>query len=427
MQLNRFIKDLAFVQVVNFLVKPLWILAVDRVVQNQLGEALYGQYYLAFNLAAMLVIVTDLGLNNYLTKDGVSSNKSSLNIITGSIKLKLGLSLVYLFILVMIGWQRDIPLGILVWVGINQVLLSISQWMRVWFNVSRAFRKESLIAIADRLVAILLWLGVVILFSFDNQELLHLFLGVQSVGLAVAISIALFYVIKEQGSASLDNTTAVGKVIWSCMPFTLLAFFMAAFTRADVILMDLLLSSNSAEYHIGVYAQGFVILNAGNMMAALFGTMLLPIFTKQIKNRENVLPIMRTSTLILGSSALVLFVILQFWGREIYSLYYKTDAIRDVNFAYKLKTFCTVIIVYIPMALTYIFGTYLTALGKLKELVVLAMVTFGLNIALNLMLQPDLQAYGAAIAALVAQGFFCIMCIVMSAWFLNRRQQPTST
>ena len=207
-----------------------------------------------------------------------------------------------------------IPLILLVWVGINQVLLSISQWLRVWFNVNRDFRKESLIAIADRLVAILLWLGVIVIFTFDNTELLNLILGVKTKGLVIAIGVAMFYVVKEDGSGSLNNQTPIRKVVLSCLPFTLLAFFMAAFTRADVLLMDYLLGASSPEYHIGVYAQGFVILNAGNMMAALFGTMLLPIFTQQIKNKESVLPIMRTSTIILGSTAIILFVVLQIWG-----------------------------------------------------------------------------------------------------------------
>jgi O-antigen/teichoic acid export membrane protein len=418
-QLKAFIKDLAFVQVVNFLVKPLWILAVDRVVQNQLGQELYGQYYAAFNLAVMLIILTDLGLNNYLTKDAVDESKSSMSIIRNSIKIKLVLSLIYFALILLIGWQKDIPLGLLAWVGTNLVLLSISQWLRVWFNVTKAFRKESLVAVTDRLVAILLWLGIFGAFTLENQELLHLLLGAQTIGFIVAIGIALFFIFKETAPLSSEQPTHLKQVLISCLPFTLLAFFMAAFTRIDVELMDYFIKA-PVNYHKGVYAQGFVILNAGNMMAALFGTMLLPIFTKQIKSQETVVPIMKVSTLIIGASSLLVLLILQFWGSEIYQIYYKSGP-KEHDFNYHLKTFCTVIFVYIPMALTYVFGTYLTALGRFKLLVILAVITFVLNVCLNIYLQPILNAYGAAIAALITQSFFCLACIFYSLLALRKK------
>lgn len=418
MQLKAFIKDLAFVQVVNFLVKPLWILLVDRMVQNQLGQELYGEYYLAFNLAALFFTLTDLGLNNYLTKDAVDGNKNSLSIIHNSLPLKLVLSLFYLILILVVAWQSGISMGIVLWVGINQILLSISQWLRVWFNVSRSFRKESLIAVTDRFAAISLWLGVIGLATLSNQLILSVFLGVQTIGFLVAIGIATYFVFKEKEVGESTARMSLSQVVVSCLPFTLLAFFMAAFTRVDVFLMDMLLGAKEAAFHIGVYAQGFVILNAGNMMAALFGTMLLPIFTRQIKQGDSVIPIMRASTLILGVSALLVFVVLQFWGKEIYQAYYKAGP-KGIDFNYKIRTFCTVILVYIPMALTYVFGTYLTALGRLKLLVILAVVSLMLNILLNVYLQPIYLAHGAAISAFITQSFFCLACILYSVLALK--------
>ena len=39
---NRFIKNIIFLLFLNLLVKPFWILGIDREVQNLLGDASYG-------------------------------------------------------------------------------------------------------------------------------------------------------------------------------------------------------------------------------------------------------------------------------------------------------------------------------------------------------------------------------------------------
>ena len=41
---NRFIKNIIFLLFLNLLVKPFWILGIDREVQNLLGDASYGTY-----------------------------------------------------------------------------------------------------------------------------------------------------------------------------------------------------------------------------------------------------------------------------------------------------------------------------------------------------------------------------------------------
>ncbi len=406
MQVKAFIKDLAFVQVVNFLVKPLWILAVDRYVQNQVGEVAYGQYYLAFNLSAVLLIITDLGLNNYLTREGVDKQMGSLSVVRSSARLKIVLSVVFFGLLVILGLQRGVRLDFLVWVGINQVLLSVSQWLRVWLNIQKKFRKESLIAITDRLVAIVLWLGIVVLTVVDQPQMIYYFLGVQTVGLLMAVTIAFRQVIADKRDHQSQQGLSIREVVLSCLPYTLLAFFMAAYTRIDVLLMDALLPD--ADYHIGVYAQGYRILDAFNVFAALFGTMLLPIFTQQLKSGENVRGIMRTSTLLLAIAGLVLGVVVCFFGQELYQLLYSSGPDSRGDLAYRVNTFQRVVLTFIPIALIYVFGTYITALGKLKFLVGLAIITLGINIGLNLALQANYKAEGAALSALISPSFFCI-------------------
>ena len=60
---------------------------------------------------------------------------------------------------------------------------------------------------------------------------------------------------------------------------------------------------------------------------------------------------------------------------------------------------------FIGIATTYIFGTLLTANGSLKQLNIMAFSGMILNVVLNLILIPRLQAYGSAYASLATQLF----------------------
>ena len=62
---NRFIKNIIFLLFLNLLVKPFWILGIDREVQNLLGDASYGTYQALFNFSYLFYILLDLGITNF--------------------------------------------------------------------------------------------------------------------------------------------------------------------------------------------------------------------------------------------------------------------------------------------------------------------------------------------------------------------------
>jgi O-antigen/teichoic acid export membrane protein len=68
---------------------------------------------------------------------------------------------------------------------------------------------------------------------------------------------------------------------------------------------------------------------------------------------------------------------------------------------------------FVAIATTYIFGTLLTANGNLKQLNQMALAGMVLNIVLNLILIPLLLAKGAAIASLVTQSITAFIQVVL--------------
>ena len=82
--LKKYLSDIAFMQVLNLLVKPVWILVIDRAVQNALTQEIYGNYFALFNFSLMFFIVLDLGLNGYNTTE-ISRDTNKIVSIAGNI------------------------------------------------------------------------------------------------------------------------------------------------------------------------------------------------------------------------------------------------------------------------------------------------------------------------------------------------------
>jgi len=63
-----FFHNLAILIALNILIKPIWILGIDRTVQNTVGPAAYGLYFALFNLSFLTQIFLDLGISSFNNK-----------------------------------------------------------------------------------------------------------------------------------------------------------------------------------------------------------------------------------------------------------------------------------------------------------------------------------------------------------------------
>ena len=62
---KKFITNLAFLLFLNILIKPFWLLGIDRSVQNATGADVYGAYYALFNFSFLFNILLDMGITNF--------------------------------------------------------------------------------------------------------------------------------------------------------------------------------------------------------------------------------------------------------------------------------------------------------------------------------------------------------------------------
>jgi len=133
------------------------------------------------------------------------------------------------------------------------------------------------------------------------------------------------------------------------------------------------------------------------MIAFLFAVLLLPIFSKMIKLKENVEELVKLAFTILITLSVVVAVGSYFYSYELMDLLYIEHIDESASvFKYLMSGF-------VAISITYVFGTLLTANGNLKALNIVAASGMLISFILNFLLIPKLHALGSAYASISAQ------------------------
>jgi len=170
---------------------------------------------------------------------------------------------------------------------------------------------------------------------------------------------------------------------------------MACYNRLDTVMIERMLS-NGAE-QAGIYAQGYRLLDATNMIAFLFAGLLLPIFSKMIKHKESVESLVKTAFILLMTPAVIIAIGCWFYSIELIGMLY------DEHIEQSALVFSILMSCFAAISTTYIFGTLLTANGNLRELNLMAASGILINIVMNLFLIPRFEAAGSAVSSLITQ------------------------
>lgn len=403
-----FVKNLVLLQGLNLIIKPVWLLVIDRIAQNYLGTA-YGEYFIILNLTLLLNIVLDLGIQNY-NNTKVAGNSLFFKENFNSILLaKLTLSLVYFALIMFIGMQREMEANLLLIIGLNQVITSFILYLRSNISGLQKYTIDSLLSISDKTFAILFCVGFFFLKHIDIWHFAIAQLAGSMVTLLIAgyLNILYYHQINhanQQGQLQLLN------VLKKSIPYALLFALMGFYTRADVMMMDWLLPKNEAIFHSSIYAQSFRLLDAACMFAMLFSGLLLPMFARLIADHQDVKPLTELSVKLLMVIAIPVALASNFFGEKImYAMYHFND-IEELILSGNV--FGNILFCFIPMCLVYTFGTLLTAKGDIKSMNIFAVIALTVNVGLNLFLIPKYQSFGASYSSLITQTIFAGLCTI---------------
>lgn len=412
---KHFITNLALLIVLNLLIKPIWFFGIEVGVQNQVGEEAYGFYFSLFNFAFILNMLLDAGINNYNNRAIARDSSVLKGHLAAIIPLKLSLSLVYAGVVLLsgkiLGYSQEQfqMLWILV---LNQFLASFILYFRTNISGLQLYRTDSLLSVLDRSLMIL-FTGLLLWGNISSKPFqIEWFVYAQTLSYVLTLITSAVIVRFRSGSFfRFYNFSGSLKILRASYPFALLILLMALFNRVDSVMMERILENGREQ--AGIYAQSFRIFEAATQFSLLFAMLLLPMFSRMIQLKQDVNELVRTALPLLMVAGLSIAIIAYNYKFEIIDLLYQSHT------SYSSSIFGILMIGYIFVSISYLYGTLLTANHSLRQLNMVAGTTVLINIGLNLLLIPRYHAMGAAISSLISQAFYAIVQVFLSIRLLK--------
>lgn len=414
---KKLLSGLFWVLLANLIVKPLWLLGVEVGVQNAVGNEMYGFYFAVFNLSYIFNILLDLGITNFNTRNIAQHPQLIGKHLSGILGIKLCLLALYVVVTFSAGTllgYGSTEFRLLAWLCLAQALNSLILYLRSNFEGLLLFRWDSLFSVLDRLLMIiicgmLLWGPQLSLFRFNFT--IFTFVYAQVAAYALTALLALVVIGRKAHLYRLRwDWCFLLVILRKSAPFALLVLLMASYNRLDPILLRRLAGDASA----GVYAGAFRLLDALTMVAYLVSVPLLPVFSKLCSPAR----ISTSGGELAGTVRLVFWPMMLFASGSAVVCSLLADPLMRLlyhdGFPPYVPVFRIVVFGFIPISLTYIFGTLLTAGGHLRQLNLFAAGTLVLNVAVNLVLIPRLGAVGSAWASLTAQSFMAVAQLALA-------------
>ncbi len=408
---KKLVSGLFWVLLANLLVKPFWILGIEVEVQNSVGNESYGFYYALFSFSYIFNILLDMGVTNFNTRNIAQHPQLIGKHLSGILGIKVLLFGLYLLVTftvgLLMGYGSD-EFRLLALLTLCQFLNSLILYLRSNFEGLLLFKWDSLFSVLDRLLMILIC-GCLLWSPLRERFNIYWFVYAQLTAYTLTALLA-FVVIARKSHFSLFtfrfSIPFALVILRKSAPFALLVLLMASYNHIDPILLRRLVGDAEA----GIYAGAFRLLDALTMICYLVSVPLLPVFSRHCRERADG---QISDTIRIVFWPLMLFTVgaavaCAVWAEPLMQWRYHENA------ALYVPVFRVVIFGIIPIGITYIFGTLLTAGGHLRQLNIFAASSLALNVIVNILMIPRFGAIGSAWASLSAQSLMAIAQLLLA-------------
>lgn len=399
---KKFLSSLFWMVVLNLLIKPFAIFGIDAAVQNNVGTKEYGFYFTLLNFSYLFNILLDLGVTNFNTKHVAQYPHLMQRYMGKIISLRLLLLLIYcclsLSLGVVLGYSNR-QFNCLYTLLLTQFFVSVLLFFRSYLSGLLLFKWDIFLSVLDRILLILLVGGLLITHKTFKIEW---FIYVQAITFGMAALVAIIVVFYKVGIPKIQWHWSINQLILKkSYPYALLILLMMMYSKMDTLMIERLHVDGLKQ--VGIYAQAYRLLDASFMFLMLFTNLLLPLFTKTLQNRNQLMELLTISFALLFVTTFTLSIAGYRYSSTILELLYTHDlTTTTVNF--KL-----LIISLIPSSFILLLSTLLTAKGDLKAMIIIATGGLFSNLIFNIAFIPTYGAQGAATGTLISQ---CIVVLV---------------
>lgn len=399
-----FLRGLGITLLLNLLVKPATIFLVDIKMQNELGASSYGVFQTMLNFTFLFSMLLDMGITNFMTRMIAQHphmiHKYSNRLFT----FRLILVLIYvlwtvcLFFILRFPVERLWILGALI---MHQISIITVNYVRAYTGGLLKFGLDAVLSVSERSIYFILG-GLLIYTTLVEPVSLKWFVAAFVGSSGFSLLVATFFYLKIVAFPKIQWDTDFFKAIFrQSYPYAILVIIMMLTSRLDAVFIEKLHPNGTKQ--VSYYTESFRLLDACWMFAVLFGSILLPVFSRVLKDNTSTTGIMTTALNILFSGG-ILMITLTIGIKE-----FLFDKLYDDANWYSYNAWIFHAITFIPMCFTVVFGTLLTANGSLRTMNQIAFLSLIIMSILNVVLVPFFGAVGAAIASLVAQSVLGVL------------------
>lgn len=401
-----FLKGLGITLLLNLLVKPATIFLVDIRMQNVLGSTNYGNFAAVLNFTFLFSMLLDMGITNYMTRTIAQYPHLLRKYANRLFTLRMLLVLVYVIWTIVLYYLTSLD-KTYAWVMFTLIIHQIStisvNYVRAYTGGLLKFRLDAILSIVERTVYFLF--GVLLLYGIlmpvsEIDLKLFLIIFVSSSGISFLTAIFIYIRLVSFPKFHWDRAYMLS-VLKNSYPFAILVIIMMICYRLDIVLLKMFHPDGTNQ--VSYYTQSFRLLDACWMFGVLFGGILLPVFSRLLKEKASTTKITTTSLNILVSGGLIMVGFTVGQADVIFKALYKVQDMQSIH------SWIFLSMTFIPLCFTIVFGTLLTANGSLRRLNQIALIGLVTMVILNIILIPIWGATGTAIATFTAQSVFGLL------------------
>jgi O-antigen/teichoic acid export membrane protein len=406
---KAFISNIILLIAANAIVKPLWVLGIDRKVQLIVGDENFGAYLALFNISLLFHSLLDVGLTSVNNRAIASSAESVQQRFAETLGSKLVLLLLYFSVILLIGFLLHysfVQLALLSLVGLLQAVSSMLLFMRSNINGLQLFKRDTILSIADKVLAIFILGAMIYISVLQKFVTITNFILVQIACIIFSLGIS-FYLLKGHVQFAIPpiKLNILRARIKESLPIAIAILLMFIYAKADIVLLERL--HVNGEVQSAMYQKSIRVLDTLNMLAYMFAGLLLGMFSKAIAQKQHVEDLVHTSTILLIPVTCFVAGCLMVYAPFILNLFYGA-ADEQMVLVFRLVMSC-----FPALGLTAIFSTLITSANRLWLLCGIAAIGAVICVVGNLFVASKFGFIGSAIISV------CTLNIVGFLYFIK--------
>lgn len=403
----NFARNIGLVILLNLLIKPAGLL-LEMLVQNKVGNELWGIFASLFSFAFIFSVLSDLGINQFLTKSVAESPALLKRLFPQLFWTKILLIIIYPFVLVFLGYLMGFEVHHLFYLALlssAHAILQMNNFLRGNFQGFQLFKLDAFAANFDKSLIIIL--TAALLWFYHDPEVVfdhYFFLRWMAPFITFLILMVLTY---HNGLwiGARVKWISLRAVLPKAFPFAWMAILYSVNEKVDQVMVERLHSATEA----GIYSAAYRWLDAFMMYLWVILPMFFSRFAYFNKDKVQQNKLLRTGNIITILPFMTIGIFICWYGEVFFYIFSNSSAMEVSTMHLNLKVLSVVLVLH---GFSAILSTFMTSTGYAGYVNKLLLFSISINIILNVIFIPENGSTAAAIATLASTSVLTVGYII---------------